>query len=387
VCVRARDGHAAGLLRCGLALDRFRIRGRERDAALLVGKRDRAVTLILGLLLCDGRLAIELRDLHCGVALGRLHADLARTVRVGDGDLLLLRCRCDRDLAELLLHGDIAARLLHRARASLAADRLDVARFVVEVLDVHVDQLEADLLQLGLQRVLDVRTELVAIAIDVLDLHRCNDLSHLTEDDVHCQIADLPGRQPEHARGRVLLKLLGVADRDRHLARHAHADVLERERVGQVDVDLKRQQRQEIGLLDDGPDERAAAADHARGLTRADLAGDYQHTVRWAAPVSCDEERRDAEQDQRDRCDHGEPGREWRRLENGERGHSHASIPSMSGVGTTSTVSPSITEVTITDVPVGMTASSSATARSSTVRPCSLTWTTPNPARCAGTGR
>ena len=108
----------------------------------------------------------------------------------------------DADLAELLLLGHVDLGLLHRLRRGLAADGLDVARLVGDVGDVDVDQHQADLLQLRLQRRLNAVQELLAVAVDVLDPHRGDHLAELAEDDVR----------------RLLLDLLGVVRPSRRMA-------------------------------------------------------------------------------------------------------------------------------------------------------------------------
>ena len=99
----------------------------------------------------------------------------------------------DADLARLLLLGHVDPGLLDRLRRRLLADRLDVADLVGDVGDVDVDQHQADLLQLRLQRVLDVLQELVAVAVDVLDPHRGDHLPQLAEDDFLGLLLDLVG--------------------------------------------------------------------------------------------------------------------------------------------------------------------------------------------------
>ena len=97
----------------------------------------------------------------------------------------------DADLAHLLLLGDVHLGLLHRLRRRLAADGLDVARLVGNVGDVDVDQHQADLAQLRLQRGLDVVQELLAVAVDVLDAHRGDHLPQLAENHVLDLLLDL----------------------------------------------------------------------------------------------------------------------------------------------------------------------------------------------------
>ena len=110
---------------------------------------------------------------------------------VGHADGLLALGLGHADFAHPLVVGHVAAGLLDRLRGRLLADGLDVARLVGDVGDVDVDQHQADLPQLRLQRVLDGFEELVAVAVDVLDLHRGDHLAELAEDDVLGLLLDL----------------------------------------------------------------------------------------------------------------------------------------------------------------------------------------------------
>ncbi len=73
----------------------------------------------------------------------------------------------------------------------LLADGVDVAALVGDVGDVDVDQHQADLLQLRLERALHVLQERVAVAVDVLDPHRGDHLPQLAEDDFLGLLANL----------------------------------------------------------------------------------------------------------------------------------------------------------------------------------------------------
>ena len=149
-----------------------------------LGLLDLRLALERGRLLADLLLLLQLGDAHGLLALGLAHADLAELVGVGDlHDALALRLG-HADLAQLLLLGHVAAGLLHRLRRRLLADGLDVARLVVDVGDVHVDQHQADLLELRLERRLDAVQERVAVAVDLLDAHGRDHLPQLAEDDV-----------------------------------------------------------------------------------------------------------------------------------------------------------------------------------------------------------
>ena len=169
----------------------------------------------------------------------------------------------------LLLLGHVDAGLLHRLRRRPSADGLDVARLVGDVGDVDVDQHQADLLQLRLQRGLDVLQELLAVAVDVLDPHRGDHLPQLAEDDVArpaCLIS--VGVQAQQADGGVLHHFGVGADGHGEHAGHVDADVLDRQGALERDLDLHRLQAEEGVVLDQRQDEGGAAVDAARRCCR-----------------------------------------------------------------------------------------------------------------------
>src|SRR5206468_279849 len=111
-------------------------------------------------------------------------------------------------------------------RGRLATDGLDVARFVGDVGDVDVDQHQADLLQFRFQRGLDVLQELVAVLVDLLDVHRGDHLPQLAEDDVGGLLLDLVGGEAQQANGGVIHHLQVGADGHGEHTGDADADVL-----------------------------------------------------------------------------------------------------------------------------------------------------------------
>ena len=120
------------------------------------------------------------------------------------------------DFAHPFVVGDVAAGLLDGLRGGLLADGLDVARLVGDVGDVDVDQHQADLAQLRLQRALHLFQELFAIAVDVFDLHRGDHLPQLAEDHVLGLLLDLQavhapaGGWPRSASARALVPMATV---------------------------------------------------------------------------------------------------------------------------------------------------------------------------------
>ena len=103
-------------------------------------------------------------------------------------------------------------------------------------------------------------------------------------------LLDVARLEAEQALGGVLHDRRLRADADRERARHVDADVLQRQRALQRDADRQRRELEERVVLDQRPDQRAAAVDAARRLPLADLAVDHQDHVRRAALVARREE-------------------------------------------------------------------------------------------------
>ena len=100
-------------------------------------------------------------------------------------------------------------------------------------------------LQLRLERVLDVLQELVAVAVDVLDLHRGDHLAQLAEDDVLGLLADLAAVvRPSRRMAAFCITLGRGADGHGEHAGHVDADVLHRQRAAERNLDLHRLQAQ-----------------------------------------------------------------------------------------------------------------------------------------------
>ena len=221
----------------------------------------------------DGRGACR-RHLHALIALGHGSADLAALGLLGDPDL----------------------GLVDRARCGFLAQCVDVAGLVRDVLDVHVDEPQADLLQLDFHAVRDVLDQLVAVGVDLLDRHRGDDDTHLTEDDVASELLDLALRLTQDALGRVFHHARLGGDAHREGRGRVHTDVLLRQRALELDVDGNGGQVQELVVLDDGPHERGATVVAPGGKPlAADLAVDDEDPVRGAALVAsceCDPRRK-----------------------------------------------------------------------------------------------
>ncbi len=220
------------------------------------------------------------------LAHGVAGADLADLVGVGHADRLFALGLGHADLAHPLVVGHVAAGFLDGLRGRLLADGLDIARLVGDVGDVDVDQHQADLSQFRFERVLDGFQELVAVAVDVLDLHRGDHLAKLAEDHVFGLLLDFLVAQAQQADGRVLHLLGRGADGHGEHAGHVDADVLHRQGAAQRDLDLHRLEAQPGVVLDQRPDELRPAVDATgRVVPAARLAVDHQHAVARAAFV------------------------------------------------------------------------------------------------------
>ena len=197
-----------------------------------------------------------------------------------------------------LLLGHVDECLLDSLRCSLAADGFNIAGLVGDVLDVDVDQDQADLLELGLEVLLDAAQERVAIAVNLFNAHACDDLTQLTEDDVLGLLHDLACGETEQAHGGVVHLFGGGADSDGEDTGHGHANVLQREGALEGRLDLHRVQGQVVVVLDQRPDKRTATVDGLGRATTGCLTVDDQDAVRGAALVAPREDHDRSENDQ-----------------------------------------------------------------------------------------
>ncbi len=127
---------------------------------------------------------------------------------------------------------------MNRLGGGFAADGLDVAGSVRDVGDVDIDQHQADLLQLRLDGVLDVVQELLAVAIDILNVHRGNHLPQLPENDVLGLLFDMRRIESQQPNGRVLHDRRFDADGDGEDAGDVDTNILNRKRIAQRHFDL-----------------------------------------------------------------------------------------------------------------------------------------------------
>ena len=95
------------------------------------------------------------------------------------------------DVAITFLLGDFDLGFVDGAGGGFAAEGVDVAGLIGDVLDVDVDEPQADFLQFDLDAVGNVGDQLVAVGVDFLDGHGGDDHAHLAEDDVLREFLDL----------------------------------------------------------------------------------------------------------------------------------------------------------------------------------------------------
>ena len=174
--------------------------------------------------------------------------------------LILDRLRfTDRTVA--ILFGNRLFRIVDRLGGRLFTQRFDIPRLVGDIGHIHVDQPQTDLFQFGFHIVVHRFHKLVAVGIDLFNIHGRNDQTQLTEDDVLRQLLHLNHFQPQQPLGGVLHSTRLGGDPHRKPRGHIHADVLVRQRVGQIHVDGNGGQIQIIKRLDHRPDERRATVD------------------------------------------------------------------------------------------------------------------------------
>ncbi len=142
-------------------------------------------------------LLVQVGNPHGLLLGGAACADLADFSRFGHLHGFIAIGLRHANFAEFLLLGHVAAGFLDRFRGGLASDRLDVAGTIRDIRDVDVDQHQADLLQLRFDRILNVLQKLLAVAVDVVDVHRRDHLPQLPEDDVFGLLFDVRRIEPQ----------------------------------------------------------------------------------------------------------------------------------------------------------------------------------------------
>ena len=232
--VRGRDQRT----RAVLARDRVGLLALHEDALLRLGLlltlyrggfvlRHPDLQVAVGFGLANGRQRFLLLHVDALVGLGLLLAllGLGQVLRHLDGALANLFGLTHRALA--ILVGDVDLGLVDGLGRRLLADALDVSRLVRDVGDVHVDEIQADLVELGCHVAADRIQEFLAILVDLLDGQRRHRQSQLAKDDFARHALDRILVEVEHALGRVVHDGFFGADAHRERARHVDANVLQ----------------------------------------------------------------------------------------------------------------------------------------------------------------
>jgi len=153
-----------------------------------------------------------------------------------------------------------------------------------------------------------LRQERVAVLVDVLDAHRRDHLTELSEDDFLRLLLDIDPLQPEQSDRRVVHHFRRRPDRDGEDARHIDADVLGRQRAAQRNLNLNRFETEVIEVLNQRPDERAAAVIALHGVPFSRHAVDHEDAIARAPFEAVGQQHDEAEDHEADEDpDHGEP--------------------------------------------------------------------------------
>ncbi len=192
-------------------------------------------------------------------------------VCLGDADALFHLCVRLADGTDLVCLGDGDLRVVDRLCGGLLPEGDDIARFVGNVGNVHVDEAQTDLFQLALDVAGDGFEKLVAVGVDLFDVHGGDDEAQLAEDDVFGEFLYLVHLEVAQAFRRVFHDRGLGGDADGEDGRNVYADVLPRQRALEVDADGQRRQVEVGERLHERPDEGGAAVD-ALGAARVALA-------------------------------------------------------------------------------------------------------------------
>ena len=197
---------------------------------------DKHTAVSLCLLLTLGGRRFVASDLNLAVTVGRGHTDGTLTVRVGHVD----------------------ERLVVGLGGRLATDVLDVVRFVGDVGDVHVDEVQTDLVEFSVNVLGHQGEEGLTVLVDLLDGQRGNGQTQLTEDDLLGHVFDGLRGQTKQTLGSIGHDLGLGGDTDGEGRWDVDADVLHREGVAQVDDDRQRLEVKVGVVLDERDDQTSA---------------------------------------------------------------------------------------------------------------------------------
>ena len=192
--------------------------------------------------------------------------------------------------------------------SGLCTNGLDVVCFVGDVRDVHVDEVETNLVQFGVHVVDDLTQERFTVTVDLLNGERCDRQTKLTEDDFFGHVLDGGLVEVQQAHGCVLHDGGFRVDTDGKRRRYVDADVLLGKGVLEVDVNGHRLEVEEGVVLHERPDDFSAAVVTLRRAGALCVTVNDENLVGWSKFVSAcsdvnrcengDDEQRDSYQDQ-----------------------------------------------------------------------------------------
>lgn len=217
----------------------------------------------LGVRVCDVDLGSVLSLHGEGVCRGSL--DTGISLGLSDSDVLVPVGLGLTDLTVAVLLGHALLGVVDGLGGGFLTESLDVAGLVTDVGHVHVDELEADLSELSLHVLADGDEEFVTVRVDLLDVHRGDHQTKLSEKDVGRDVLDVVDGESEKPLGCVSHTVRLGGDTNREPARHIHTDVLLGKRVGKVALDRDRLEVKERIVLEHRPDERRTTVDASRG--------------------------------------------------------------------------------------------------------------------------
>ena len=160
-------------------------------------------------------------------------------------------------LCLVLLLGNLYLGFVDGLGSSFLTEGLDIARFVLDIGDVHVDEFQTDLLELYLDVLLDVLLEDVTVLVEFLDRHGGDDETELAEKNITSHVLNVVGRKTKQTLSSVVHRVGLGADTHGEAAGNVDADVLAREGIGEVRFNRDRGEVEVGVVLDDRPYEHA----------------------------------------------------------------------------------------------------------------------------------
>ena len=214
---------------------------------------------------CGGD-ALGFRLLLAQFGVGARHIDACIVFTLNGGSVCL--CHLDAlihigvrfaDGAVAFLLGNGFLRIVDGLCGSFAAKRGDVARLIADIGYVYVDEAKADFLELGFHVAGNRFKELVAVGVDLLNIHCSHNETQLAENDVLGKLLDGSKAQAKKPFRRVLHDALLGRDANREAGGNVYADVLAGKRVDKVYLQGHRREIQKLVCLHERPDKRCAA--------------------------------------------------------------------------------------------------------------------------------